>query len=85
MGDEEIAVTEMEGEKKEETEIFCDCIGGELENEHMEVSSHALAGGSEHQTIRIKGMIKGRTIFALVDIGSTHCFIDEQVARSMKL
>ena len=80
-----MATTEIEGEKKDETDVFCDCIGGELENEHMEVSIHALAGGSEHKTIRIKGMIKGKAIMALVDSGITHCFIDEQVAKNLKL
>ncbi|XP_071939966.1 uncharacterized protein [Coffea arabica] len=85
MEEEEIPATEEEGEKKGETDVFCDYIEGELENEHIEVSIHALAGGSEHKTIRIKGMIKGKTIIALVDSGSTHCFMDEQVARSLKL
>ncbi|XP_027169435.1 uncharacterized protein LOC113769164 [Coffea eugenioides] len=78
MEEEGMATTEVEGEKKDENDVFCDCIGGELENEHMEVSIHALAGGSEHKTIRIKGMIKGKAIVALVKSGSTHCFIDEQ-------
>ncbi|XP_071924641.1 uncharacterized protein [Coffea arabica] len=58
---------------------------GHLENELMEVSIHALAGGGKHKTIRIKGLVQGRAITALVDSGSTHCFVDEQLAKSLKL
>ena len=85
MEEEEMPGIVGEGEKNDEADIFCDCIGGELENELMEISIHALAGETEHKTIRIKGMIQGRAITALVDSGSTHCFIDEQLARSLKL
>ncbi|XP_071918724.1 uncharacterized protein [Coffea arabica] len=74
-----------EGEKETEPDVFCACIEGKLGDEHIEVSVHALAGGREHKTIRLKGIIKGRTITALIDSGSTHCFLDEQLARSLRL
>ena len=51
----------------------------------MEISIHALAGGSEHKTIRLKGVIKEIGIAALIDSGKTHCFLDEQVAKSLGL
>ncbi|XP_071928143.1 uncharacterized protein [Coffea arabica] len=85
MEKEKIPASDKGGEQQGETDVFCDCIEGELKDEHIEVSVHALAGGSSHKTIRIKGMIQGKTIIALVDSGSTHCFIDEQTARDLKL
>ncbi|XP_071933241.1 uncharacterized protein [Coffea arabica] len=85
MEEEKIPATDKEGEQQGETDVFCDCIEGELKDEHIEVSVHALSGVSSHKTIRIKGMIQGKTIIALVDSGSTHCFIDEQTARDLKL
>ena len=68
-----------------ERDVFCDCIEGNLEEEHIEVSVHALAGGGEHRTIKLRGTIKGRTVTALIDSGSTHCFLDEQLAKSLGL
>ena len=78
--------TAASGEGKEnECSVFCDCVGGELGEKRMEVSSHALAKGSEHKTIRLKGVIKGRSVIALIDSGSTYCFMDEQVAKNLVL
>ena len=51
----------------------------------MEISINALAGGSEYKTIKLKGLVKGRTITALIDSGSTHCFLDAQLASNLKL
>nr|XP_027102942.1 uncharacterized protein LOC113724214 [Coffea arabica] len=85
MGDAEGIAIKGKEEKGDETDVFCDCIGGELGDELMEVSVHALERGSVHKTIRIKGIIKGRVVIVLVDSGSTHCFMDEQVARNSKL
>mgnify|MGYP004721395755 CR=1 FL=1 len=65
--------------KKEETDVFCDCIGRELENEHMEVSVHALAGRGEHKTIRIKGRPSLHWLTVAVHT------IDKLVARNLKL
>ena len=60
------------GEERNELEVFCDCIAERLEDEHVEISIHALAGGNEHKTIRLKGVIKERCITTLIDDSSTH-------------
>ncbi|XP_071914038.1 uncharacterized protein [Coffea arabica] len=78
--------TETREEAREpEKEVYCDCINGELTDEHIEVSIHALAGETSHRTMKLKGLVKGRLVTALVDSGSTHCFVDEQLARDLKL
>ncbi|XP_027155252.1 uncharacterized protein LOC113755447 [Coffea eugenioides] len=67
-----------------EEEVYCDCINGELADEHIETSIHALAGGTSHKTIKLKGLVKVRQVTALIDSGSTHSFLDEQRARKLK-
>ena len=79
----EIEVAEESKGQKEE--IYRDCINGDLTDEHIEVSVHALAGGMGHKTIKLGGLVRGRQITALIDNDSTHCFIDEQLARELKL
>ncbi|XP_071924950.1 uncharacterized protein [Coffea arabica] len=76
---------DMEKGREPEEEVFCDCINGGLAGEHIEVSIHALAGGARHKTIRLRGHVKGRQVTALIDSGSTHCFLDEQLAKELKL
>ncbi|XP_027170262.1 uncharacterized protein LOC113770100 [Coffea eugenioides] len=73
------------GNEEQGEEVYCDCINGELADEHIEVSVHALAGGAGHKTIKLKGLTKGRQVTALIDSGSTHCFIDEQLATELRL
>ncbi|XP_071900910.1 uncharacterized protein [Coffea arabica] len=85
VNDESEDSASIDGEKETEPNVFCDCIEGKLEDEHIEVSVHALAGGGEHRTIKLRGVIKGRTVTALIDSGNTHCFLDEQLARSLGL
>nr|XP_027118736.1 uncharacterized protein LOC113735978 [Coffea arabica] len=80
----EEAETREEAREPEE-EVYCDCINGELTDEHIEVSIHALAGGTSHRTMKLKGLVKGRLVTALIDSGSTHCFLDEQLAKDLKL
>nr|CAD1843416.1 unnamed protein product [Ananas comosus var. bracteatus] len=48
------------------------------------VSVHALSGQNLHDTIKVQGEVKGKTLTILVDTGSTHSFIDYQVAREVK-
>ncbi|XP_071933266.1 uncharacterized protein [Coffea arabica] len=74
-----------EGSKEQEEEVYCDCINGELVDEHIEVSIHTLAGGAGHKTIKLKGLVKGKQVTTLIDSGSTHCFLDEQLAKELKL
>nr|XP_027099159.1 uncharacterized protein LOC113718454 [Coffea arabica] len=83
--DESLGVGETSEEPREDTEEFCDCPEGELSNENIEVSIHALAGGTEHKTLKLKGKIIGKEIIVLVDSGSTHCFINERLAETIQL
>lgn len=63
-------------------------IGSEIEElfdlpeqeEEMQISVHALAGHTSHQTIKIIGKVKNRLLTILIDTGSTHCFIDSESA-----
>nr|XP_027067528.1 uncharacterized protein LOC113693155 [Coffea arabica] len=41
--------------------------------------------GTEHKTLKLRGKIAGREIIILVDSGSTHCFIDERLAKTIQL
>ncbi|XP_027083512.2 uncharacterized protein [Coffea arabica] len=82
---EPFGVGEPLEESGKDTEEFCDCPEGELSNENIEVSIHALAGGTEHKTLKLKGRIAGVEILILVDSGSTHCFIDERLAETIQL
>lgn len=55
----------------------------EQEEEAGEVgmSVHALSGENQHETIKIAG---NKTLVVLIDTGSTHSFIDFQVAKEVK-
>ncbi|XP_026457490.1 uncharacterized protein LOC113358147 [Papaver somniferum] len=53
----------------------------ELEEE-VEISLHALSGNVSHNKIKIKGVTKNKKEFTvLIDSGSTHSFIDLEMAR----
>ena len=45
----------------------------------------AMTGISQPQTLKLKGHIKRENVTVLVDIGSTHNFLDIRVARKLKL
>ena len=49
--------------------------------EELVLSLNALAGISSHQSLKIKGFIKHRTLVFLIDSGSTHNFIHQRVAE----
>lgn len=54
----------------------------ELEEE-VEISVHALSGNISQNTIKIKGKTKiGKNITIQVDSGSTHSFMDPEIAKS---
>ena len=50
-------------------------------DDHLEISLHALAGITTPQTMRVKGFFKKIPLTILIDSGSTHNFIDPQIAR----
>ena len=69
--------------QREDNEEFFDCPEGELSNKNIEVSIHALAGGNEHKTIKMKGTMGGKRVLILADSGSTHCFVDERLVVAL--
>lgn len=50
-----------------------------------EISFHAMAGTNHPQTIRLLGKIRNNPITVLIDGGSTHNFIDQQVVSKYNL
>ncbi|XP_027174452.1 uncharacterized protein LOC113774084 [Coffea eugenioides] len=79
---EPIIPIEGQGEGAEEC---ADCPEGGNLRENIEVSIHALAGGNEHKTIKMRGKLAGRELLVLIDSGSTHCFMDESLAQDLKM
>ncbi|XP_077232454.1 uncharacterized protein LOC143869781 [Tasmannia lanceolata] len=49
--------------------------------EELQISVYALAGSTSYHTMRIKGYIKRRPVTILIDSGSTHNFLDPEVAK----
>ncbi|XP_026449232.1 uncharacterized protein LOC113349472 [Papaver somniferum] len=51
----------------------------------MEISLHALTGQSVQDTIRISGHLHQQAIMVLIDMGSTHSFIDSHLADKLNV
>lgn len=54
-------------------------------SEMAEISLHAILGKTMGTTMKIKGEIGSRTILILIDSGSTHNFISEDMVHQMCL
>ncbi|KAL8087895.1 hypothetical protein AgCh_037873 [Apium graveolens] len=54
-----------------------------LEESEPCISVSTLAGGQNFQTMRIRGITKNKVISILVDSGSTHNFVDVNLAKSL--
>ncbi|KAH9780314.1 hypothetical protein KPL71_008031 [Citrus sinensis] len=61
--------TESEGNREEKLEVFI----------------HALTGWSSPRTMRVAASIKSQLIMVLIDSGSTHNFLSEKVASTLRL
>lgn len=68
---------------QEDDDPVGDDIVAEAEGTLMAVSSQAIAGVESSKSIRVRGWVQGLELLMLVDSGSTHSFIDEQVARKL--
>lgn len=53
--------------------------------DELEISLHALNGWSTAQTMRVRITMGSTVMIALIDSGSTHNFINEKLAESLKL
>ena len=79
-------------EGREEEEFMDAAIGNnstemapDSKIEEYGLSLNALADNYAHNTIRIKGSYQGRDLIILIDSGSTHSFIDANVAGELQL
>lgn len=52
-----------------------------LDREVVQISINAIAGISDYTTMKVKGMHGKKTLYVLIDSGSTHNFIDSKVAE----
>jgi hypothetical protein len=72
---EEIRVEEVL--PKEETEAEVEPHEAEL----LGISLHALARATTPRTMRVMGKIREQLVVVLIDTGSTHSFVDQNLAR----
>lgn len=56
-----------------------------IEVEEAEISVHAMSGVRGPKTMRVNSRIKNRRVIELIDSGSTHNFINSEVARKLNL
>jgi hypothetical protein len=73
--DEEAKLVKMEEEEVE----------AELEEEKAEITLCALLGSTSPSTMRVIAILNGQKTAVLLDTGSTHNFMDETLAKTLKL
>jgi hypothetical protein len=66
----------------EELEFLSSKVEADSDDE-LALSVQALSGTEGIQTIRLRGYLKGREVFILVDSGSSHSFINDQLVSNM--
>lgn len=80
-------ILELDEEERGEEEVWEDG-GVDLENSEEsalqpQVSVHALDDTSDYRTMRVKGDVKGKIVHVLIDFGSTHNFLDLEIAKKL--
>ncbi|CAH9146476.1 unnamed protein product [Cuscuta epithymum] len=78
----QLMLLEIGESNKDPTEDASDSQDG---NTPLEISLHALTGWTAYRTLRLKAEVGGREIVVLIDSGSTHNFIRDKLAESMRL
>ena len=53
-------------------------------NEGGKISMHALQGQAADRVIKVKGLVRKRSIVVLIDSGNTHSFLDKTTAHSLQ-
>ncbi|XP_021859476.2 uncharacterized protein [Spinacia oleracea] len=56
---------------------------GEKDANEPQISMSALSGSQGFSTMRVRGLVKGKSIQILIDSGSTHNFVDLNVAQKL--
>ena len=69
----------LKGEEEGETSGESDKL--EEEEEKSLVSIHVIAKATSHQTMRIRSNNKKKDILIMIDLGSTHNFLDVTMAK----
>ncbi|KAL2232436.1 UNVERIFIED_CONTAM: putative mitochondrial protein [Sesamum indicum] len=57
--------------------------GEQTVEEELTVSLNAMKGDDRCTTLKVNGTVGDKEILILIDLGCTHCFIDEKVARAL--
>jgi hypothetical protein len=76
---------EVEDEEAELVEIEEEEVEAELEEAKAEITLCALLGSTSPSTMRVIAIVNGQTTVVLLDTGSTHNFMDETLAKTLKL
>lgn len=73
---------EISAEADNTTQVPCDDLdsGDDL----MALSAQAANGTEGFQTMRLRGHLNGKEVFMLIDSGSSHSFVDDQVAAHIQ-
>uniref|UniRef100_A0A2N9G2Y4 Ty3 transposon capsid-like protein domain-containing protein n=1 Tax=Fagus sylvatica TaxID=28930 RepID=A0A2N9G2Y4_FAGSY len=78
-------IEEVEDEEAELVEIEEEEVEAELEEAKAEITLCALLGSTSPSTMRVIAIVNGQTTVVLLDTGSTHNFMDETLAKTLKL
>ncbi|KAL2230686.1 UNVERIFIED_CONTAM: Transposon Ty3-G Gag-Pol polyprotein [Sesamum indicum] len=70
---------ELEGNDPQQTEPE----EMEVKEGDIAISLHAMKGHDHCKTLKMIGRVGDKEILILIDSGSTHCFLDEKVARTL--
>ncbi|KAG8370608.1 hypothetical protein BUALT_Bualt13G0001100 [Buddleja alternifolia] len=74
---------------EEEEMAYCEDVGDEDTHEDqvlvedMTISLNTMSGNTDLNTLKIKGVAYGLEIQILIDNGSTHCFLDENIVQRL--
>ena len=76
---------EVEDEEAELIEIEEEEVVAKLEDEKAEITLCALLGSTSPSTMRVIAILNGQKIVVLLDNGSAHNFMDDTLAKTLKL
>ena len=76
----------LEGEEMEdEQEVWHDTEVSDVEEQTTiaQISLNAVAGSTDYTTMKVRGVHGKRSLYILIDTGSTHNFIDQNIAKML--
>jgi hypothetical protein len=76
---------EVEDEEAELIEIEEEEVEAKLEDKKAEITLCALLGSTSPSTMRVITILNGQKTVVLLDTGSTHNFMDDTLAKTLKL